>query len=146
MTLVQIFGSCSVVLPQSCIQQHSQRLTWAAIKHQALQGHVDLLLDEDKCWWQSSAAEHILSFQPQSPCMRAAWTERKCLQYLFYQSQTHVVEFDHQCVWMMLWFPRAMWMAAHRSSVWHLSLWVCDPVHLHVCVNRGQPGWVKSGR
>ena len=27
---------------------------------------------------------------------------------------------------------RALWMAAHHSSVWHLSPWVCDPVH--VCV------------
>ena len=30
--------------------------------------------------------------------------------------------------------PRALWMAAHHFSVRHLSLWVCDPVH--VCVNR----------
>ena len=32
--------------------------------------------------------------------------------------------------------PRVLWMAVHRSSVWHLSPWVCD--HVHVCV-----GWVK---
>ena len=30
---------------------------------------------------------------------------------------------------------------------WHLSPWVCDPVHVHVhvCVNMCQPGWVKCG-
>ena len=49
-----------------------------------------------------------------------------------------------RCPWARHCTPM-LWMAAHRSSVWHLSLWVCDPVHVHVCVNRCQPGWVKSG-
>jgi len=32
--------------------------------------------------------------------------------------------------------PRVLWLAAHLSSVWHLSPWVCDPVQVHVCVQQ----------
>jgi len=35
--------------------------------------------------------------------------------------------------------PQVLWMAAHRSSVWHLSPLVCDPVH--VCVQQ-VPTWM----
>ena len=74
------------------------------------------------------------------------WICHKEQQKFSEKMQNSYVWMIHSCIMYHVPFSKApypcTWMAAHRSSVWHLSLWVCDPVH--VC-NTCQPGWVKSG-